>query len=205
MKNIYFFGEELVSMGLTNETIAQLVSKRIGIINAILERKEFDKYGYCAFQSLSASAQKLFGKSREISSGGFGIHSSRERALMACIGEALERYCLSFYDKKMLVKCTYNEIPLKLRAPYLPEYPKDIYEVTDKFAKAKVDCIYWDVIREYLTGRSKIFWPASMIYMPWDEECKQVNETTSTGVAAGRNMHEAIIGGALEILKGIAS
>ena len=93
--------------------ISTIFSPRIGIINALLKRRELSIYGLHMFQSLSSNVTELFGRKREISSGGLGVGFSEKDAFWACIGETIERYCISYYDSKDFVYKRLTDLPTR--------------------------------------------------------------------------------------------
>ena len=184
-------------VGLTKNEIvrfSRIFSDKIGVINAILKRYELQKYNLVIFQSLSASTQVLFGLNREVSSGGLGVDHSERRAFLACIGEAIERYCMSFVDESDLFFGLWKDIPKKCRVDEFHLYSAIQYKRNLNFFNPKKSRIYWVRLRNFLNLQKCIYWPASLIYLPF-KYGKPVAEATSTGTATGPSVKKAIISG----------
>jgi len=153
-----------------------LVSDVVGIINLVLKRNELKEYDLHMYQCLSTNVNKLIGV-REISSGGLGVDVDQEKAMLACLGEAVERYCLSF-PKNLIEK---------------EESFEQIYSESPFSKKAK----YWLCAKGVLSGKEKYF-PAAQIYLPFFEK---IREQTSTGVAAHSKIESAIEIGVYECIE----
>lgn len=197
---IKFLGEirELTEVDI--KQYSSIFSDKIGIINALLRRNDLSRYGYSMFQSLSAKTAILFGRSREVSSGGLGINKDSRFALHACIGESLERYCMSYYDKENLFFGNHKELPTKMRFDDFSLYSKEQYGKNKSFADPLKEELYWDKIESFLNPGKFKYWPASLIYLPFDEG-KLSAETTSTGMAAGTDKKIIITSGLMELIE----
>lgn len=173
---------------------------RFGIINGLLRRYDLEPYGYSIFQCLSARTKVLFSLTREVSSGGLGVHNDIRQSFNACMGEALERYCMSYYDPTQMLYERYSNLPVRLRPNDFSLYSRQQYRKNKKFADPTTDKIFWEKIYSYTDPRQYKYWPASLIYLPF-EKGRNVAETTSTGVAAHTSKDKAIIGGLLELIE----
>ena len=69
-KIIEILGDEYIGL-------ASIFSDKFGIINAMLERYELEKYDLHMYQCLSANTKDLFGLDIEVSSGGLGVDKSQ--------------------------------------------------------------------------------------------------------------------------------
>ena len=200
MNNIITDAHKLGFLSTRGKVVySKLLSPHLGILSAILQRTQFNKYGLYVFQALSQNVRTLFPLcKREVSSGGLGIHSDVKKAFLSCVGESLERYSMSFFRTKDLFKAKYNSIPKEYR------YPKellDIYGIVKlppDYSDAVKDKIYWTKVTSLLTGRDR-FWPASLIYLPFSLD--RVAENTSTGVACHTNKRNALLSGMLEVIE----
>jgi len=178
----------------------KVFSDRFGIINGLLRRYDLEPYKYSIFQSLSARTQVLFSLSREVSSGGLGISNNTRSAFYACMGESLERYCMSHYDDSKLLNKKYSELPPKFRVNNFSLYSKEQYSKNKNFTNPLTQQIYWEKVDSYLHPGQFKYWPASLIYLPF-EKGKNSAETTSTGVSAHPNKNKAVISGLLELIE----
>ncbi|HPY12967.1 MAG TPA: YcaO-like family protein [Candidatus Paceibacterota bacterium] len=179
---------------------SKIFSDKIGIVNALLRRNDLSRYGYSMFQSLSAKTTVLFNRSREVSSGGLGINKDSRFALHSCMGESLERYCMSYYNKEELFFGSHKELPKEMRFDDFSLYSKEQYGKNKTFADPLKEKIYWDKIESFLTPGKFKYWPASLIYLPFDEG-KISAETTSTGMAAGTDKKRIITSGLMELIE----
>lgn len=181
------------------DLLSNLLSDKVGIINAILERRDFFRYSLYMYQSLSAQARVIFDLDREVSSGGLGIDYSRDTAIWACIGESLERYCMSYVKKSDVFYSYWKDLPKKYRIDNFYLYTEDQYKKNKNFFNPMTRKIYWTKCKE-LIGSSYVYWPASLVFLPF-KYGRNVAETSSTGVAAGINLKDAIVNGILELLE----
>lgn len=182
--------------------ISNVISDKCGIVNAIMERYELEEYGLKMYQCLSADTRKLFGLSRDVSSGGLGISEEKKDALIGCIAEAIERYCMSYIPKKDLYRNCWKNIEEKHKVNNFYLYSDNQYLEYEKFYNPKKDEIYWVKVKS-VTNRNDndyIYWPASLVYLPYEIE-KSVAELTSTGMAAGTTVESSIESGLLELIE----
>ena len=102
--------EILKVLGDKYQGLSDIFSDKFGIVNAMLERYELNKYHLYMYQCLSANTKKLFNISRDISSGGLGVNEKRNIAMMSCLAEALERYCMSYIPKDEIISCKKGDL-----------------------------------------------------------------------------------------------
>lgn len=201
-KNRLILNKDEILNILGNEytNLATIISDKFGIINALLERNELLKYDLKMYQCLSSNTKDLFGLDREVSSGGLGISSSKEKALINCIAEAIERYCMSFIPQKELKFCKLEDLtPIRTFANFYT-YNNEQYNKYDSFSNPYKDKIHWTKIYAINNKRVWKYWPASLIYLPFNCS-KPVAENSSTGMAAGYSIEDCIISGLLELLE----
>jgi len=174
----------------------KIVNRRVGIINSILNRKELEKYDLFIYQSITANNKILFGLSREPSSGGLGVDFQEKNAFFACIGESLERYCMSFANPKEIISA---KIPLhsKKLLYNFQFYEEKIYS-TGVFLDPEKSVIDYVWVENYKTKKRKLV-PACLVYIPYDADT--IAETTSTGISAHTNIKKAITSSALEVIE----
>ncbi len=178
----------------------KIFSEQTGIINGVIERRDLINYGYSMFQSLTAKTTVLFGHSREVSSGGLGINRDPRKAFHACIGESLERYCMSYYQNENLILKSYSSLPKNMRQKDFSLYTDNQYKLQKHFANPQKEKIYWETIESLFNSNKRTYWPASLVYLPF-EAGKMSAETTSTGVSAHKNKAACILGGTLELIE----
>lgn len=180
--------------------LERIFSDKTGLINALLERNELRRFGIRMYQCLSANSSILWNLEREVSSGGIGINSSEIGALWACIGEALERYCMSYADKNHWTNSRWLELPARLRPRALHLHTEAQYRMFPYLTDYRHHSIAWVKTRHIFEDR-ELLWPASLIYLPFSQGRGKVSETTSTGVAAAPRLDEACCGGLLEVIE----
>lgn len=187
-------------LGEKHRNLSLIVSDKFGIVNAILSRKELDKYNLFMYQCLSANIKKLINVDRDISSGGLGVNEDKKSALIGCIAEAIERYCISFYDDDDLLYCRKDDLSAnEILIPY-NLYSNYQYKQNVNFANPNTDFIHWDKVFSVTSPSVWKYYPASLIYMPF-QSSKIVAETTSTGLAAGFRLEDCILSGLLELIE----
>lgn len=192
--------EILKVLGKKYKGLANIFSDRFGIVNAMLERHELDKYNFYMYQCLSANTKKLFNISRDVSSGGLGVNEDKRIAMASCLAEALERYCMSYIPKNEINSCKKAELNTKYVFSDFSTYSDEQYDKFDNFSNPNLDVIEWTKIYDIKDKKRFMYWPASLIYLPFDIN-KVVAETTSTGMAAGFSIDECILSGLMELIE----
>lgn len=179
--------------------LANIFSDKFGIVNAMLERHELDKYNLFMYQCLSANTMDLFDISREVSSGGLGVNESKNVAMTSCLAEALERYCMSYIPKSDIIINTKKDMDSNHIFEEFSLYSDEQYKDNTIFLNPNKEKIEWVKIYN-IKDNNYMFWPASLVYLPYDFN-KTVAETTSTGMAAGFTIEECIKSGLLELIE----
>jgi len=192
--------EILNILGKEYKELADIFSDKFGIVNAMLERHELDKYNLHMYQCLSANTVDLFNLSREVSSGGLGVNENKKIAMTSCLAEALERYCMSYISKKEIISKRKKELKKENVFDTFSTYNKNQYKNLKIFLDPNVEKIEWTKIYSIDNNKEYKYWPASLIYLPFDVN-KPVAETTSTGMAAGFSLNECIQSGLLEVIE----
>lgn len=192
--------EILKVLGKKYKGLSNIFSDKFGIVNAMLERHELDKYNLHMYQCLSANTKKLFDISRDVSSGGLGVNEDKNTAMTSCLAEALERYCMSYIPKSEIISCKKDELNKKYVFSDFSTYSDEQYTKFNDFLNPNRDVIEWTKIYSIQDKKKYKYWPASLIYLPFDIN-KVVAETTSTGMAAGFSIDECIMGGLMELIE----
>lgn len=197
---LIFNPKEIIKIiGEEYKDLSSIFSDKIGIVNVILKRNELDEYGLKMYQCLSADTKVLFDLSRDVSSGGLGISSDEKSAVISCIAEAIERYCMSYVPQNDIKKMKWNEINNEEKINDYQLYTDIQYEQNPQYINPKKEAIYWTRINSIEDGKY-LYWPSSLIYLPF-ELSKTVAETSSTGMAAGFSINDCIISGLLELIE----
>ena len=197
---LIFNPKEIIKIiGKEYKDLSSIFSDKIGIVNVILKRNELDEYGLKMYQCLSADTKVLFDLSRDVSSGGLGISSDEKSAVISCIAEAIERYCMSYVPQNDIKKMKWNEINNEEKINDYQLYTDIQYEQNPQYINPKKEAIYWTRINSIEDGKY-LYWPSSLIYLPF-ELSKTVAETSSTGMAAGFSINDCIVSGLLELIE----
>lgn len=197
---LIFNPKEIIKIiGKEYKDLSSIFSDKIGIVNVILKRNELDEYGLKMYQCLSADTKVLFDLSRDVSSGGLGISSDEKSAVISCIAEAIERYCMSYVPQNDIKKMKWNEINNEEKINDYQLYTDIQYEQNPQYINPKKEAIYWTRIN-YIEDGKYLYWPSSLIYLPF-ELSKTVAETSSTGMAAGFSINDCIVSGLLELIE----
>ena len=201
MKNKLILDSKYITdkLGPKYQNISNIFSDKFGIINAILKRKELSKYNLYMYQCLSANAVELFDLSREVSSGGLGVNENENVALLSCIAEAVERYCMSFVKKDDIIFSYKKDLDERHVFKKFHLYTDEQYKINQEFLNPNKDKIHWVKINS-VDSKNWMYWPASLIYLPFDLS-KPVAETTSTGMAAGLSIDDCVKSGLLELIE----
>lgn len=187
-------------LGKEYKGLADIFSDKFGIVNAMLERHELDKYNLYMYQCLSANTVNLFNLSREVSSGGLGVNENKRISMTSCLAEALERYCMSYIPEKEIIKAKKKNLKQENTFSDFFIYSEEQYKNLNMFLNPNTEEIEWTKIYS-INGKKQLkYWPASLIYLPFDLN-KPVAETTSTGMAAGFTLKECIQSGLLELIE----
>ena len=183
------------------EPFNPLVSERVGIINAVIKRDMLSKYGYTMYQCLSTKVSVLAAFTREPSSGGMGISLREKDAILACFGEAIERYCMSFIPTKDLFSGTLPTMSQEFYNSHLLDfYTEEQYRLHPSFTNGIQDPIEWVSISKIDDKDSSSIWPAGLIYIPYESH-KTIGETSSSGIAAHSNLETAYESALCEVIE----
>lgn len=192
--------EILDVLGKEYANLSDIFSDKFGIINAMLERNELDKYNLYMYQCLSANTVDLFDISREVSSGGLGVNENKNIAMTSCLAEALERYCMSYIPNDEIIINTKSNLNQKHTFDDFSTYNDEQYNKNNIFLNPNTAKIEWTKIYSVNNKNKYMYWPASLIYLPFDLN-KPVAETTSTGMAAGFTLDDCVKSGLLELIE----
>jgi ribosomal protein S12 methylthiotransferase accessory factor len=138
--------------------------------------------------------------------GGAGL--TKEAALNAALGEVVERYCASMWEKEQLILGSYSE----LKSQYSVLKPQDLalfhpsqYETLRFIPFTEDTRISW-VWGYSLIRQEPILVPACLIYIPYfpfyhQEGEKYIGPAVSTGLACARSYEEALFKGICEVVE----
>lgn len=180
----------------------RLISRKVGVIRQIAEicHQAQDPAVFVTSLGLS-DFSRCWSDGVNVAASGAG--DSAAAALAAAIGEAAERYCMSWYDPESLVLGTYRELADEAVAPDLLRLFSP--EQVDRFGPSgpsyfdERSRIRW--VRGYsLSTRRPRLVPASCVYFKYRPGADEVfiGRSASTGAAAGATREEAIRSGLAE-------
>lgn len=191
---------------VTVDKIPRILSSKVGLIQRI-------QYGQYRAQdpmmlAMGVSSGDLARVSRIYNSpkaGGSG--RDIETAIASTIGEAVERYCMYWYDRTDFVAGTYNDFKDDALSP----------NILRLYSKSQVRSKPTGINLEYFTNESLINWtwaysltrakpvlvPASFVYLNYEasEGESLIGRNTSTGLAAAATLEEAILSGLNEVIE----
>lgn len=185
---------------------ARLLDPVCGVIKAIIPNTlEPGDPLIHAFGALTCQTERLNFNPMAHRMGGASVNP--DAALAATIGEAVERYCAAYYEPEELVFATYKEVESDAVHP-------SRFGLFSERQYAKPDFPY-----KPLTADSPITWtwgyslqrqkptlvPASLTYLPFrinqPRRETHLTYTTSTGLACGGTLEEAILSGISEAVE----
>lgn len=134
-----------------------------------------------------------------------GAALTRERATMAAVGEAVERYCAGFYDPDSFVKAKANDLGPDVVGPW------QFVLFSEKQYKQKgfpMSRPYKDTVYHWVKGRSlvrgvEVYVPACFVYAPYHFTSMDefVTIPISTGLACGGSPEDATLRGIYEVVE----
>ena len=206
MKEIHLRDVERTSVEVSLRKGSRLLDPVCGIIRAIIpnmaEQGDPSIYAYGAVASMASSLDAPPVISR---AGGAWFES--DRAIASTIGEAVERYCAAYYDPEELVFATYEEVAADAVNPSkFGFFSKRQYERAGfpfkPFTTSSPISWAWGYS---LQRKRPTLVPASLTYLPFalDERRKEthITNTTSTGLACGNSLEEAILSAMGEVVE----
>jgi ribosomal protein S12 methylthiotransferase accessory factor len=183
------------------EIVSAVFSEKVGVINAVLKRYELSHYGLYMYQCLSADTREVWGLSKDVSSGGLGLDFDERRAFLACLGEAIERYCMSFPTNKSWLTKEWRKLSRNLKPVKLSLHTPNQYISNGALDDPSKKAVPWVKLKGAFEPKKSIYWPASLVSLPYNLSWGKVGEATSTGVSAHPDRDMAIQGGLLEIIE----
>jgi len=180
------------------------VSDKTGIIKAVLEQSlQQDDPLIFSFGTMMAdtSCYALHRCSERM--GGAGL--TRDEALAATIGEAIERYCSNFYNREEFIISSYEDLRPKSVAPSdfilfsEQQYARENFPF-EPFTEASR--VAWTWSYSLVHGTPTLV-PACFAYLPYQFQSSEaiIGPSISTGLACSSTLEEAILLGIYECLE----
>lgn len=192
-------------MTATVAPVRDLVDPRVGIIRRILRitRGAAEPTPPLFYQAVLSHFD--FKKAKPHERLGVGKAVREEEAIAAAIAEALERYCASQPDPRLIRRFAWKDRPGEGITPAdCVLYSESQYtssRLSYRRWEESLD-VSWIQARE-LPGGQLVWAPASLIYLdyPGNDEDAYFCTPTSNGLAAGPNLEAAILAGLYELIE----
>ena len=183
----------------------RIVDERTGIIQGIydlpLETNDPKLFHVAA---PLADTYRYFGSIRCFRHNG-GAALTRERATMAAIGEAIERYCAGMYDPDSLIEAKADDLGEEAVPPWrFVLFSEKQYERDDfPLSKPRPDTVFRWARGRSLTGGKDVYVPACFVYVPYQFSGRDefITIPISTGLACGSSYEDAVLRGILEVVE----
>lgn len=184
-----------------------LVSRRTGIVRDLWEaRPEQDDPSVFVYCCMMSSTERLGTGPCVPYTGGAGL--DREQAIMAALGEAVERYCSAFIpptNVRDTVFSTYEDLEDPAVSPDAftlfseQQYAANGFPFVSFTPRTPIS---WTSAYS-LTRQTQLLVPASLVYLPYmhGELESLIAPTVSTGLSTGRSREEAALHGLYEIIE----
>lgn len=180
----------------------KFISTDVGLLNYItkLPRLHHDpkliSYGIWPCDTTRLGGFKYGGRSS-------GCGYSWDQAFLTTVGEVVERYCPAFYDAHTLVRSSYSELdgngitPKEFALFHEKQYKQLLFPFVPFTEELEIN---WVPCVDLMTG-DPVWYPGSLIYIPWVEDEEWIAMTSSTGLAGHTNIQNAIITGLYELIE----
>ena len=196
----------MYSFRRVNDIVDKLVSDKTGIINKCIElHPEADAPQLFHFYAQACDTALMTGYSNFKNTG--GVSTDRRTAMAKAIGEAIERYCSSFYSIEDQPLCSYKDAYFKADSFQNYQYftPAQFQDPEFPFVPFCEDTlIRWTPAIDIKTLQ-EIYVPSASVWMPYYFDQKigeaQIYQTISTGLSCHCSLEEAILGGLLEVIE----
>ena len=190
----------------TLDVIPKILSSKVGIIQRL-------QPGQCHAQDpkilamgvSSGDLARVVGIENSPKAGGSG--TDIETAIASTVGEAVERYCMYWFDRSEFIPGTYKELAPDAIAPdalrlYSEEQVRRKPDGVNLQYFADDTPISW-VWGYSLTRTRPVLVPASFVYLNYDPADGEalIGRNTSTGLAAGATLEEAVLSGLSEVVE----
>jgi ribosomal protein S12 methylthiotransferase accessory factor len=185
---------------------ARIVDPMSGIIKAImpnwLETGDAEVFAYGA---VAGQAAPLTLMPRFLFSGGASL--DKDQSIAAAIGEGVERYSAAYVDRDCLVYGSYDELsedaihPIDFNLYSKSQYDTEGFPFQPFTTKSKLSWTWGFSIQH----KKPVLVPASLTYLPLYvddvEREARITATTSTGLACGNTLEEAILSAMGEVVE----
>ncbi|MEA3378403.1 MAG: YcaO-like family protein [Nanoarchaeota archaeon] len=169
------------------------------IVKKMLKSFQFtDEPKFFQYTAYMAEMSKRTDAVQDKDNHGSGLDINKNLAQIKALGECIERYCLSCYRKKEVVKKSFNEINRKKVDPIkFVNFIRDKESQISKFHNLKFN---WVECEDYFKD-DKILIPAQLIYVPYQAKEAVIRYPISNGAAFANSRSEAIYKGVCELIE----
>lgn len=187
-----------------NEIFMKIVDNRTGIVKNLTRSIWYNDEPKIYHFNVEMCNTGVFSEVDNKNNFPSGASFDKKKALIKAIGEAIERYCLGIYNRKMFIRASYAE---------LKDEAIDIFSIvnfSEKQLKNKEFQIFrynenskfWWIRGFSLTQKREIFVPAQLVYVPYKFiKEKIIRFPISTGAAAGTSLSFALLRGIYEVIE----
>jgi ribosomal protein S12 methylthiotransferase accessory factor len=175
-----------------------LISNRTGIVNSVEYLGDSHKFNqFHMYSASSTTINKLENRNGKNDIGGFSVDHNKGLSRWKAVGEAVERYSMSWYNDDEFVIASREDLD-----NYLWQHPyRDCQYAAESFPYRKLspeEQIEWVIVEEANTGNA-FYAPAFEIYQPFPGE--PFKEVISTGTACHIDQERALLEGLLEVIE----
>jgi ribosomal protein S12 methylthiotransferase accessory factor len=195
-----------IGIEATLEKMAPVVDPACGIVRAVLPNSlEQGDPRVFVFGAVSCEASPLTTSPRVVHAGGAAVQ--RSQAIAATIGEAIERYCAAYSNPDDFVFASYSELHDEAIHPAdFCLYSSSQYKTRGFPFKPFTEDLRVSWARGFsLQRNTAVLIPASLTHLPlYSDALEQepaIALTTSTGLACGNTLEEAILSGIGEVVE----
>ncbi|NPV69308.1 MAG: YcaO-like family protein [Firmicutes bacterium] len=182
----------------------RLVDERTGIIQRLYDLPlETNDPRFFHVASPLTDTMPYFGVRCFRQNGGCAL--TRPRAVMAAIGESVERYCGGLPDPDRFVEATPNEMGRDGVAPWELTMFSESQYADERFPLSRPT---GETVFRWMKGRSltrdaEVHVPACFVYVPypWRDRNEAVTAPISTGLACGGSYEHAVLRGIYEVVE----
>jgi ribosomal protein S12 methylthiotransferase accessory factor len=180
-----------------------ITSPNYGIIIKVRPAIKFVDYPHIfQFEAIHSGTALLSEVDKNELNAGFGTSLTFENAMVRSIGEAFDRYASQYYNSKILVAGTSDDIKNPLNLDSLTTFDDKIIANLPQAIRAHESIFRWVKGFNHSNGE-KIMVPAQLVYQPYkfiDRE-PMLKLPTSSGSATGSSPWSAALRGLLELIE----
>jgi len=204
MHQIAFEDRQSTDIGEALTRAERLIGKKTGLIRYLLElESEADDFGVSKYYAYLSHTSRFAPLESSRKTGSAAL--SWQRAKAAAVGEAIERYCCSFYDVDNFVFASYSEMQDDAVAPgdfalfSEEQYSQPGFRYSRFSRNSKVNWVWGYSLIE----QRSVLVPACFVYMPYRPMSGEtrIKEAITTGAAAGSSLEEATLSAIYEAVE----